>query len=512
MIDVRKERDPERLRQVAVLLEQENTKLHERLANLAAQVDELKGQDPQTLQREIEALKAEFAGFASSAEDSSGNKSERRGRKRRDRKDDKKEREEYGTTDQPELDVEQQVLTLSEDDRRCSKCGGLHAEMTGQFEESEYIDVVQRSFKLVRQKRQKYARGCDCEPDEPKVYAAASPTDRDTVGGRYSIRFLCMVAALKYAEHMPLNRQAKQYGFEKLNIGTNSMFSGLWSLADYTAATCQAIHDDILSSTCVHIDETGWPGLDAPDETRELWSVVSPRGAYYRVLPNRSSEGAAVMLKDFKGWLMADGLAVYEKTARELGHRLTNCWSHVRRKFIDCEGDFAEATVILDMIDEMFLIEREITDILDEGEVKSHKFRRKARKWMRRKRTKPIFEKLFAYAALVPVLTSTKLGTAIRYMINRRHRLRVFLDHADVPMTNNDAERALRAGVIGRKNFNGTRSRRGEIIAGIYYTLCSTAKMWGIPPPEYIEAVVRHERVHPDSPLLPADYLQQQSG
>lgn len=96
-------------------------------------------------------------------------------------------------------------------------------------------------------------------------------------------------------------------------------------------------------------------------------------------------------------------------------------------------------------------------------------------------------------------------------MINRRQRLRVFLDNPDVPMTNNDAERALRAGVIGRKNYNGTRSRRGEIVAGMYYTLCGTAKLFGIPPPEYIEAVVRHERANPGSPLLPEEYLRQRA-
>jgi hypothetical protein len=76
-------------------------------------------------------------------------------------------------------------------------------------------------------------------------------------------------------------------------------------------------------------------------------------------------------------------------------------------------------------------------------------------------------------------------------------------------MTNNDAERALRAGVIGRKNFNGTRSRRGEVMTGMMYTLCSTAKIWGINPAEYIEAVVRHELANPGIPLLPHDYLNQ---
>lgn len=315
VIDVRKERDPERLRQVAILLEQENGKLHERLARLAAQVDELQGQDPTTLQKEIEALRAELTQGGGA---SSSNKSERRKRKPRDKKP-PKDRTEFGTTDQPNLEIEQRVLTLPQDELVCPKCGGIHTEMPDQFEESEYIDVVQRSFKVVQQKRQKYVRGCDCEPEKPDVFVAPAPGDKDTIGGRYSISLLCMIAALKYSDHMPLNRQAQQFGFQGLDISPNSMFSGLWHMGDHASATVEAIHDEVLKAACVHIDETGWPALDAPEETRELWSVVSERGAYYRVLPNRSSEGAAEMLKDFDGWVMCDGLKVYEKTARELG-------------------------------------------------------------------------------------------------------------------------------------------------------------------------------------------------
>lgn len=180
----------------------------------------------------------------------------------------------------------------------------------------------------------------------------------------------------------------------------------------------------------------------------------------------------------------------------------------MRRRFVACEADFAEATHILDLIDEMFRHEREIRDVLEAEGVEDAELRRNVRKRLRGEWVRPVFEELFAYATKIPVLTSTALGKAIRYMVNRRDRLRVFLDHPDVPLTNSDAERALRAGVIGRKNFNGPRSRRGEVLAGIFHTLCGTAKMCNIPPPAYIEAVVRHARAHAGTPLLPEDYLR----
>ena len=48
-------RDPELLRQVAVLLEQENTKLHVKVQRLIAELTELRGEPAVTAQRELES-------------------------------------------------------------------------------------------------------------------------------------------------------------------------------------------------------------------------------------------------------------------------------------------------------------------------------------------------------------------------------------------------------------------------------------------------------------------------
>lgn len=54
----------------------------------------------------------------------------------------------------------EKLHTLEEPDKVCPKCGGDLQEWPGQFEESEEIDVVERSFRLVRHKRQKCRCGC----------------------------------------------------------------------------------------------------------------------------------------------------------------------------------------------------------------------------------------------------------------------------------------------------------------------------------------------------------------
>jgi len=73
--------------------------------------------------------------------------------------------------------------------------------MTGQFEESEMIDVVEVSYRVVKVKQQKYACRCGA-----CVETAPGP-ERAVLGGRYSLAFAIKVALDKYLDHIPLARQ-----------------------------------------------------------------------------------------------------------------------------------------------------------------------------------------------------------------------------------------------------------------------------------------------------------------
>src|SRR2546422_4805390 len=76
--------------------------------------------------------------------------------------------------------------------------------MTGQYEEAEEIDVVERSFRIVRHRRQKYTCRCGA-----CVETALGPP-KLLAGGRYSVDFGVAVAIAKYGDHLPLARQVRQ--------------------------------------------------------------------------------------------------------------------------------------------------------------------------------------------------------------------------------------------------------------------------------------------------------------
>lgn len=55
----------------------------------------------------------------------------------------------------------------------------------------------------------------------------------------------------------------------------------------------------------------------------------------------------------------------------------------------------------------------------------------------------------------------------------------IYLDHPDMPLTNNEAERALRHWVILRRLTQGTRTPLGSMVQGILASMIETAKRRG---------------------------------
>src|SRR5579871_2078795 len=58
--------------------------------------------------------------------------------------------------------------------------------------------------------------------------------------------------------------------------------------------------------------------------------------------------------------------------------------------------------------------------------------------------------------------------------------LTVFVDHPEIPMDNNEAERGLRGSVIGRKNYYGSGSIWSAKLAAALFTIFETLKLWNL--------------------------------
>jgi hypothetical protein len=89
------------------------------------------------------------------------------------------------------------------------------------------------------------------------------------------------------------------------------------------------------------------------------------------------------------------------------------------------------------------------------------------------------------------------LGTAISFTLKRKDALSHFLEHPEIPLSNNHVERVIRPVALGRKNWLFFWSEVGAKYAAIAYTLIECCKMANVNPWEYLVDVLQRIDTHP---------------
>ncbi len=76
------------------------------------------------------------------------------------------------------------------------------------------------------------------------------------------------------------------------------------------------------------------------------------------------------------------------------------------------------------------------------------------------------------------------------------------VNNPDLPLTNNEAERALRHAVIARRISYGTRSSEGSIAKACLLSVIETCRLRQINPGKYISSVIKLARKGLSPPKL----------
>ena len=474
-VNLLREKDVERLRSAALLLESENRRLVAQVMALTRKLSAASGEDARDLQHRIEELEQQLAKrnrmlFSPSSEQRPSPKPE----KRRDTP-----QTGHGPKPQPRLAVVENTHTLDAADKVCNSCGGELDEWEGQTEDSEEIDVLVRKFVVVKHRRQKYR--CKCGGC---VETALAP-QKLFEGARYSIDFAIEVAVQKYLDHLPLERQVRIMDREGLDVDSQTLWDYLERLARLLKDAHERLHLHILTSAIIGADETRWPLLGAPAGQRSkwhAWALATARAVVYRILEGRSAECAREVLRSYQGVVVADGYAVYESLAKQSGaFVVAHCWSHARRAFLDVEENFPQATEVLGLIGELYAIER-LCPTGPPGD--------ELRRQLRNEKSRDVVRRIQQWAIEQRALPQSGLGKAIAYLGAMWNGLVRFLDDPCIPMDNNATERAMRGPVVGRKNHYGSRSKRGTEVAALFYSLLESAKLCGLDPKAYLRSAV----------------------
>ena len=357
--------------------------------------------------------------------------------------------------------------------------------------------------------------------DEHHVHVYASKSNDGTILKaprpkdlfRNSIATPALVASIingKYTNALPLERQAKTYKMNGINLVTNTMANWVIRSTDmYLSLIYDRMHELIYDSKVIHADETPVKVMRIDNakikngKKTYMWVYRnrSLKGTHPIVLydwqDSRRSDHPREFLKTFSWTVVTDGYQVYHKLEKEREDlKVAGCWIHARRPFADfiksvgltaAKGSIAQEAY--DMITEMLRIDNTFDDLPVSD-------RKKQRQLV-------LSEKVDAYFAWIKqkyaqVTPNGSIGKALAYSINQEKYLRVFLTDGNIPMDNNYAEQAIRPFTLGRKNFVLIESSNGAKASAVLYSLVETAKANGLNTFEYFNLLLTEIPQHVD--------------
>ncbi len=162
------------------------------------------------------------------------------------------------------------------------------------------------------------------------------------------------------------------------------------------------------------------------------------------------------------------------------------CWAHARRYFVD-----AVKVNKLDVVAIEFV--KRMNDLFAvDGEARDGNLPLEARDELRQAKAAGlvdgIHDKLLAVKSTL--LPKSKLGQAVDYTLGQWIRLKQFLKHPEIELSNNLAENSMRPIAVGRKNWIHVGSvEAGPKVAAIL-SVVETCKRLEIPVREYLADVL----------------------
>jgi transposase len=375
---------------------------------------------------------------------------------------------------------------------------------------SERLDIVPAQFRVLVVRRPKYA----CRSCEEVVVQAPAPA-RLIEGGLPTDATVAQVLVSKYADHLPLYRQAQIYARQGVRLDRSTLADWVGRAAFLLRPVHERLLETLKASPKLFADETTAPVLDpgrGRTKTGQLfayarddrpWGGPDPPGVVYVYAPDRKGERPMAHLAGFSGVLQVDGYGGYKVLAERGEVRLAFCWAHVRRRFYElaAAGPAPIASQALERIAGLYRIEGQIRGAPPEE-----------RRAVRQEHSRPVLDTLEPWlrSKLAVISQKTKLAEAIRYALSRWEGLTRFVEDGRIELDSNVVERSIRPIALNRKNALFAGSDGGAEHWAVVASLIETCKLTGVEPYAYLaDVITRIVNGHPNSridELLPWAY------
>lgn len=342
----------------------------------------------------------------------------------------------------------------------------------------------------------------------------SSELPEDGKGPKYTNSAIVTIAYLHYILGMPLERFAQWQG----DLGVPLPASNQWSMLDAACGklTCIFLCLKAIAAraSLLHLDDTNMRILELVGKRRlaaiEVGHIkdptrtgiyttgvlaiggLAPPVALFFTGVNHAGENLEHLLDlrppDLdKPVVMTD--ALNRNVLTRVAERViqANCMSHGRRGVFDQLESFPAAVRhVLEELAKVFVLDAAAKKegLTPEQRLELHQRKSGAvlgrlRRWIR--------TKLYREKTIEP---NSDLGRALKYIVKHWGKLTLFLRRPGVPLTNNICERLLKVAIRYRKNSSFYRAVRGAEVGDHFMSLFQTAKLNGVDPMAYLQALL----------------------
>jgi transposase len=453
----------------------------QREAELAEQIQRLQG-EIRELERRLYGRKSE----TSSATNPQLNPNHPNDRQRRKRGQQRGSRG-HGRRHHDHLPTTHEECVLPDSQKCCPDCGEPLEDIPGTAD-GYILEIEVRAHRRCYH-RQRYRRRCTC-PQQPAV-VTAPPPDKVIPKSNIGISLWVLILQRKFEFFQPLHRVVAELRSHDLYQPTGTVIGGLQKMVRLFQPLYDLLAEHNRDAEHWHCDETRWlvfvKRTDKAGFAWTLWVFAAKESIVFVLDPTRAHNVPEDHLgAKAEGIINADRYSAYKAMAQVKKGKivLAFCWAHVRRDFLAVLTSWPELTDwAWEWVEEIATLyqrndQRLALQADPSAYVEADRLLRAQVEQMRQRRDRELSE---------PKLRQPQ-RKALTSLQNHWAGLTVFVEHPEVPMDNNEAERRQRGPVVARKNFYGSGALWSGRLAAMLFSLFQTLQVWGMDTGKWLNA------------------------
>lgn len=237
--------------------------------------------------------------------------------------------------------VEHKKVVIDLEDKNCPECGKEMVCIGEEFVRSE-LNIIPAQISVIDYYRKKY-KCKSCEEDNLKTDIIAAempvPVIKKSMASAGTVAY---VIQQKYQMGTPLYRQEQYWKAQDIALSRTTMANWIIRSSNWIKPLWSRMMTLLKSEDIIHADETVLRVLKRDgkqvDGPSRCWVFCSGKDSEHKMSlylyhPTRSAKVVEDNLGSYSGYLQTDGYTAYNAAVNAI--RL-GCWSHARRKWVEC--------------------------------------------------------------------------------------------------------------------------------------------------------------------------------